>query len=232
MSKVALVTGASSGIGNHITHQLLKTNYRVIAIDCNLNPFDDSVTFFQLDLTNEDHSNKVFNEIEKIDAAINCAGVPCERKDLIEFSAIEITHEWQKNFIATFNALKNEIMIMRKHHSGKIINLSSISAHLGMKNFSAYGASKASISAISRIAATENAAYNIQVNAISPATIDTPMIRKKYNGKKRDYSDVYHTGDCGSVSDVFSVVKMLLENDFLTGSDIKLDGGLSGLCVI
>lgn len=61
------------------------------------------------------------------------------------------------------------------------------------------------------------------------ATIDTPMIRKKYNGRLRDYSDVYYTKNCGEVSDVYSVVKMLEQNNFVTGNDIKLDGGLTDL---
>jgi hypothetical protein len=55
------------------------------------------------------------------------------------------------------------------------------------------------------------------------------MIRKKYNGQLRDYSNVYPTKNCGTVEDVYSVVKMLENNHFMTGMDIKLDGGMTEL---
>jgi hypothetical protein len=55
------------------------------------------------------------------------------------------------------------------------------------------------------------------------------MIRRKYNGSLRDYSDVYPTKNCGTVADVYSVVKMLEYNNFMTGTDIKLDGGMTEL---
>lgn len=98
-----------------------------------------------------------------------------------------------------------------------------------MKNFAAYGAAKASIINITKVTAIENASNNIQINSISPANIDTPMIRKKYNGELKDYSNVYYTKNCGTVMDVYSVVKMLENNSFMTGSDIKLDGGITDL---
>jgi len=82
------------------------------------------------------------------------------------------------------------------------------------------------------VAAAENSQYNIQVNAISPATIDTPMIRNKYKGIKRDYSSVYYTRDCGKPSYICSAVKMFIENNFLTGYDLIIDGGLTELCKI
>lgn len=53
------------------------------------------------------------------------------------------------------------------------------------------------------------------------------MIGQKYNGELRDYRSVYYTNDCGHVSDVYSVVKMLENNEFMTGNDIKLDGGIT-----
>ncbi len=235
MGKVAIITGAASGIGHFLTVSLAKSGFEVVAIDRHHCPFENSaksIRFVQADLCEANTVASLFKEIPRINLAVNCAGVSCERKDLTEFTAEEVSSQWQENFLATFNALKNEILVMRKQKSGKIINLSSITAHRGMKNFLAYSASKASISSMTKVAAIENAAYNIQVNSISPATIDTPMIRKKYNGQKRDYSDVYYTGDCGSTDDIYAAVKMFVDNRFLTGHDLKIDGGLSDLCQI
>lgn len=116
---------------------------------------------------------------------------------------------------------------MRKNDTiGKIINIASSTAGLGAKNMAAYSCAKAAIINLTKVCAVENAP-GILVNSISPASIDTPMIRKKYQGGLPDYHNTYLTGHCGTVSDVFSVINMLIENDFITGQDIVIDGGYS-----
>lgn len=232
MNKTALITGASSGIGHFATLHLFNQGYHVIALDNNYGEFPNGVEYFNIDLTQEKKVIQLFDKVKEVNIAINCAGVSCQRKDLVEFTQSEIASQWADNFLATFNPLKHEILKMREQRSGKIINISSITAHHGLEAMSAYSIGKASISAITRVAAIENASYNIHVNSISPATIDTPMIRKKYGGKKRDYSNVYYTGDCGQPKDVFSAICMFIENNFLTGHDLRLDGGLTDLCKI
>lgn len=230
MQKTILVTGAASGIGHYIAYQYsLLNNYTVICIDINEICDIKNCVLFKVDLRNENIVKDLFNKISRIDLAINCAGVSSIRKEFIEFSQNEIIDSWQDNFLPTFNSLKNEIKIMKKQNAGKIINIASITGHIGMKNFVAYGAAKASIINMTKVTAIENSNNNIQINSISPATIDTPMIRKKYNGELRDYSNVYYTKNCGTVLDVYSVVKMLENNNFMTGNDIKLDGGITDL---
>ena len=232
MQKHILITGAASGIGRYIAEQYSVDNkYVVVGIDINHIDISNCL-FFQCDLNNEKNTHQVFDKIEKIDLAINCAGVSSLRKELIKFSQSEIIEAWQENFIPTFNSLKNEIQVMKKNHGGKIINIASISGEVGMKNFLAYGAAKAAIINMTKVAAIENAEQRIMINSISPATIDTPMIRKKYNDQLRDYSEVYYTKDCGKASDIFSVVKMLEENNFMTGNNISLNGGLTDLLEI
>lgn len=232
MNKTALVTGAASGIGQFAALNLSKQGYHVIALDRDYSEFPNNVEFLDIDLTNEENVIQLFDSIGKIDVAINCAGVPCERKELTEFTQSEIAAQWGDNFLAAFNPLKQEILKMRKSGGGKIINISSITALRGLKSMASYSIGKASITALTRVAAIENAPYNIHINSISPATIDTPMIRKKYNGKKRDYSNVYYTGDCGLPKDVYTAITMFIENNFLTGHDLRLDGGLTDLCQI
>ncbi len=229
MKKYILVTGSSSGIGHYIAKQYASSpkEYSVIGID--MNDIDiPNCLFFKCDLRNELEANKIFEQIQKIDVAINCAGVSSTRKGLVDFTQTEIVEAWKENFIPTFNAVKNEIQLMRPH-GGKIINIASITAQIGMKNFLAYSSAKAAIINMTKVAAIEHADDKIQINAISPATIDTPMIRKKFNGQLKDYSNVYYTKNCGSVADVFSVVKMLEANNFMTGNNITLDGGLTQL---
>lgn len=232
MNKTALITGASSGIGHFTALKFYEQGYHVIALDRDYSELPNKIEFIKIDLTIEENVIQLFDSIEKIDIAVNCAGVPCERKPLIDFTQTEISQQWSDNFLATFNPLTQEIHNMRKNGGGKIINISSITALRGLKLMAAYSIGKASITALTRVAAIENATHNIQVNSISPATIDTPMIRKKYDGQKRDYSGVYYTGDCGHPKDVFGAISMFIENNFLTGHDLRLDGGLTDLCQI
>ncbi|WP_108651703.1 SDR family NAD(P)-dependent oxidoreductase [Dongshaea marina] len=233
MSRVVVVTGAASGIGHYITSSFESRGDRVWALDRQPVEGLEKSICHSLDLGNEAEVAALFEDIGRVDVAVNCAGVPGQRSDLTEFSAGSITDEWAAIFLPTFNCMKYEILRMRGQQAGgRVINISSSTAQRGMKKFSAYSSAKASITALTRVAAIENAEFNIRVNAISPATIDTPMIRRKYGGKLRDYSDVYYTGDCGQVEDVMSAVELYLSNNFLTGHDLVLDGGLSELCQI
>jgi len=90
----------------------------------------------------------------------------------------------------------------------------------------AYSSAKAAIVNLTKVCAVENAP-KILVNSISPATIDTPMIRGKYAGRLPDYGEAYLTGNCGTVSDVWAAMNFILNNNFMTGSDIVMDGGYS-----
>lgn len=223
-----LVTGSASGIGNYIANQYIKSGYNVICIDREPTEINGQYTAYKCDLFNEDDCKNIFNKIDKIDFAINCAGISCKRKLLIEFSNNEILQDWSLNFLATFNALKNEILIMQKY-GGKIVNIASIIGSIGTKNRLVYGASKAAIINMTKVAAIEYAKDKILINSISPASIDTPMLRQKYNGKLRDYTKTYYTDGCGTVHDVYTIVCMLEQNNFMTGNDIILDGGMTSL---
>lgn len=151
------------------------------------------------------------------------------RKNLLEFTQADILKEWERNFIPIFNAMKHEIKVMQKQQFGKIINIASVLGHIGIRHAIAYGAAKASIINMTKVAAIEQAENNIKINSISPATIDTPMLREKYSGTLPNYSEVYYTKTCGTPSDVFHVVRMFEMNEFITGSDVKIDGGMTEL---
>lgn len=227
-----VVTGCGSGIGEYIANKYIQNGYEVIGIDINNVKEDKVFKFIKLDLSDEEETEEVFKEIKGIDLAVNCAGVSSLRKPLLEFNSKELIKGIEDNIRPCFNALKNELKVMVKQKKGKIINIASITGYIGMKNIAAYSDAKAGIINITKVAAFEHSKDHIRVNSISPATIDTPMIRKKYNGSLKDYSNVYYTNDCGTTNDVYTVVKMLEENNFITGSDIKLDGGLTSLFTI
>lgn len=230
MQKVVLITGSSSGIGNYLLEQYVALEkYKVIGIDRKGCINIHNGQFFTVDLRDEQNVLHIFAQIPHIDLAINCAGVLATRKELLEFNQSEITNNWQDNFLPTFNAMINEIKIMQHQQGGKIINIASILGHIGIKHAAAYSIAKSSIISMTKVAAIEYAKNNIKINSISPATIDTPMLRKKYNGTLPKYDNVYYTNDCGHMSDVYHAVTMLENNEFMTGTDIKIDGGLTDL---
>ncbi len=230
MDKTAIVTGAASGIGHYCAMKLIEEGFRIIAIDKKTINLPKPAIIIQRDLT--DLTGCELPGLGTIDYAINCAGVPSQRKELLEFSAQEIVDSWQENFLPCFNAMQLALKAMKTQRHGKIINIASSTAHVGMKNMLAYSTAKAAIVNMTKVAAIEYANFNIQINSISPASIDTPMLRDKYQGVLPDYSEVFYTSSCGVPQDVFSVVKMFMENDFITGYDLVIDGGLSNLCQI
>ncbi|MBX9702946.1 MAG: SDR family oxidoreductase [Rickettsiales bacterium] len=227
--KIAIVTGASSGIGHHVCDFLAKENYYIHGIDIVTPASQNCHNFQKLDCANYKKVQRFFKTLKKVDVAVNCAGILCVRKNILELDENDLLEAFYSNFLSTFNMVKEEIQIMRKVKGGKIINISSILGHIGVKNSITYAASKASIVALTRTAAAENVEHGIHINSISPASINTPLIANKNKNNPKDYSKIYPIGHQGTTSDVVSVVQMLINNNFMTGSDIVLDGGLCNI---
>lgn len=226
MSKTVLVTGHASGIGSFVAKACHLIGYRVIGIDLMSDEtLDKSIHQICCDLTDEQRVLDAFEGIQHLDYAMNCAGIPGVRKPVSDISTNEFLSSWRDIFLPTFHAMREEIRIMRGMTSRcKIINIASSTAGMGSKGMVAYSAAKAGIVNLTKVAAIEEAPH-ILINSISPATIDTPMTRRKYQGELPDYRDTYLTGHCGTPADVFSGIQMLMDNDFMTGQDIVMDGG-------
>jgi NAD(P)-dependent dehydrogenase (short-subunit alcohol dehydrogenase family) len=203
--------------------------FTVIGIDINDTKIPNIHRFYKLDCSNQDEIKSVFNEIKSIDIAINCAGIGGVRKNILELTPTDILDVINSNFISMFMCNKEQIKIMRKQNKGKIINFSSILAHIGVQESLTYSASKAAIHILTKVAAAENKQYGIQINSISPATINTPLVKKINLNNKKKYEEIYPIGHMGQIDDIVSVVNMLINNNFMTGNDIILDGGLTNI---
>jgi NAD(P)-dependent dehydrogenase (short-subunit alcohol dehydrogenase family) len=227
--KNIVITGASSGIGKFLVeHYAVSSEYKVFAIARKPKEVSipDCVAWLEVDLRQEEVCASIFEKLPPIHVSVNCAGVQSSRKNLTEFRSEEILHCMADNFLPAFNATKFEILNMQRHNiRGRIINIGSAVAHVGVASMAAYSCAKAAVVNMTKVAAAENAHRGIFVNSISPATIDTPMIRKKYGGILPSYAHTYPTGDCGHCQDILLAVKMLEETNFMTGSDIVLSGG-------
>jgi len=183
--KVAIVNGAASGIGKAAALQFAREGYALALFDISAAVHEvaaqiEDCIAFQGDVANEaDVAAFVAQVEEKYGRAdvLNCnAGVvvvkPLEDTDYADFMRVATV-----NLGGTFLFHKHVLPIMKRQGGGAIVNLGSVSGHVGQTEHAIYGATKGAVIAFTRAAAWELAKDNIRVNSVSPGSIDTPMLR-------------------------------------------------------
>lgn len=235
--KAALVTGASRGIGRAIAEALAQEGYRLY-LTC-INSKDDlthlshrlsekyhvECTPIMADVGSIQSVNQLFSQIHDLTLLVNNAGI----------SHIGLLHEmspeqWQRlmdvNLNALFYTCRLAVPLMLKHHAGKIINISSVWGNAGASMEVAYSASKGGVNAFTKALAKELAPSNIQVNAVACGAMDTEMNRFLSEDEMASLLDEIPSGRLGRPEEAADLVYYLaLENSYLTGQVIGLDGG-------
>ena len=242
MSKVALITGATRGIGKQIALTLAKEGYD-IAINYRKENEDLENTKKELaeigvevldvqgDVSNyEDCERFVKQVIEKfghIDVLVNNAGITRDSL-LIRMKEEDFKQVVDTNLGGTFNVTKNVISYMMKAHSGRIINISSVVGVAGNAGQTNYSASKAGIIGFTKSLAKEVASRNILVNAIAPGFIETDMTGVLKEEIRNEIAKNIPVKRMGSAQEVAKVVKFLASEDssYITGQVINVDGGM------
>lgn len=233
--KIAIVTGASRGIGRAIAKSLAKKDYIVIA---NYNKSKkealelknefNNIDIFKADVSKRGEVKQLveytLNKYGKIDVLVNNAGIDNEK--LFQ----DITDEdWQNvintNLYSAFCVTQEVLPNMLHNKSGCIINISSIWGLVGASCESIYSISKAGIDAMTKSLAKELGPSNIRVNSIAPGFIDTDM-NKKYSID--DINNIKHDiplQKIGKPEDIAKCINWLIEDEFTTGQVIAIDGG-------
>ena len=242
MGKVALITGATRGIGKQIALTLAKEGYD-IAINYRkenedlenakkeLAEIGVEVLAVQGDVSNyEDCERFVKQVIEKfghIDVLVNNAGITRDSL-LIRMKEEDFKQVVDTNLGGTFNVTKNVISYMMKAHSGRIINISSVVGVAGNAGQTNYSASKAGIIGFTKSLAKEVASRNILVNAIAPGFIETDMTGVLKEEIRNEIAKNIPVKRMGSAQEVAKVVKFLASEDssYITGQVINVDGGM------
>jgi len=243
--KVAVVTGATGGIGFQVAKRLGQDGYIVV-----LNGIEDEIgaqrvkeltalgitaEYFGFDVTNEEavtsNIKKIGEKYGKIDALINNAGGLGGRSRFEEMTTEFYRSVMALNLDSTFFASRAAIPYLKKGENASIINYTSIAAwNAGGPGAGIYGTSKAGVQAITRALAKDLAEYGIRVNAVSPGTIDTPFHAQIKATKPEVFASWKNNillGRLGQPEDVASVVSFLVSDNaaFLTAETIQITGG-------
>jgi NAD(P)-dependent dehydrogenase (short-subunit alcohol dehydrogenase family) len=187
--QVAIVTGAANGIGEATAKLFAESGYAVAIIDVadrveqvatEIESAGGECLFTKGDVSNEGHVKAFVDQVMRahgrVDALVNNAGIvvvkPLEEIDWTDFRRVV-----EVNLGGIFLFCKYVLPIMKKQSGGAIVNMGSVSGHVGQIDHTIYGATKGAIIAFTRAVAWEVAKHNIRVNSISPGSVDTPMLR-------------------------------------------------------
>lgn len=237
MSKYALITGASRGIGKSIADIMASDGYdlylscihskdKLYAYASVLSEqYGISCTPFIGDMGCEDDVKKMFDTIPELDVLINNAGL-----SYVGLLSEMSTTDWQRimstNLDSLFYTCRLAIPLMLQKHSGKIINISSVWGNVGASMEVAYSASKGAVNSFTKALAKELAPSHIQVNAIACGVIDTDMNSCFSAEEMEALRKEIPCDRIGQPSEAAQMVRNLLNApDYLTGQIITLDGG-------
>ena len=252
--KMSFVTGAAQGLGEAIAYMLAKEGSKVVLADINYdkvvsvserinNEFPEQAFSLKLDVTSEDQWKESLIEAEKLMGGIN---VLVNNAGIGGGTTIEDTdYETFKNVMkvdtdSVFLGCKYAIPIMKNYSPGSIVNTSSISGLIAGHNMASYNTAKAGVWMLSKSVALHCArqAYNIRCNSIHPTFINTPILDNMLNRLNVERDELLMKlarqvplGKVGEPNDVAYTVLFLAsdESKFITGSEIKIDGGISAM---
>lgn len=241
-NKVALITGATRGIGRQIAITLAKSGFDIVV---NYRKENDDLEdtkkeieetgreclAVQGDVSNYEECEKFVKEViekyGKIDVLVNNAGITKDNL-LMRMKKEDFQDVLNVNLVGTFNVTKNVIPYMMKARSGRIINISSVVGIAGNAGQTNYSASKAGIIGFTKSLAKEVASRNILVNAVAPGFIETNMTDVLKDEIKESIAKNIPLERMGKAEDVANVVKFLSseESSYITGQVINVDGGM------
>jgi NAD(P)-dependent dehydrogenase (short-subunit alcohol dehydrogenase family) len=245
--KVAIVTGATRGIGEATAARFQRDGYHVVAVDVldAASPTPKAgaggFEFVRCDVADEPSVRnlveRVVAERGRVDVLANIAGVvlvkPLHLTEWSEFQRMVST-----NLGGTFLFLKYVLPVMQMQRRGAVVNMGSVSGHVGQVDHSLYGATKAAVISLCRGLAWEMAPYNIRINSVSPGSVDTAMLRgdieieSKSTGKPFDELKRVRQAEqalkrWAQPEEIAAAVAFLASDEasFITGTDLLVDGG-------
>lgn len=241
--KVALVTGASRGIGREIALTLAKEGATVIInyngskeraeeVKNTIESAGGSASIYQCNVSDfqacEEMIKNLVKEFGHIDILVNNAGITKDNL-IMKMKEEDFDAVLNINLKGTFNTIRHLSRQMLKQRSGKIINISSVSGILGNAGQANYAASKAGVIGLTKTMARELASRGITVNAVAPGFVDTEMTEVLSEEVKEAACRQIPLGRFGKPSDIANMVAFLASDkaDYITGQVLSVDGGMN-----
>ena len=244
--KVALVTGASSGIGLVTAQRFARLGAKVVLSDINdeagnqaaeqIRSAGGEASYIHADVSSYDDVASLMRQIDEtygqLDFAFNNAGIEGEIGP-IEQSSLENWHRViAVNLSSVFYCMKEQIPLMKRSGGGVIINCSSIAGLVGTQGSGVYGASKHGVIGLTRSAAIEHAQAGIRVNAVCPGAIKTVLVERvitEHPEMKEMIDNLHPIGRMGEPEEVAAAVTWLCQTEsaFVTGIALPIDGALT-----
>lgn len=233
-NKIAVVTGAASGIGLACVERFLAEGAEVIGIDIQPEANSDA-SYYQADVTDAEALTGVISSVieqhGRIDALVTAAGIAdAGPVHMVEPEAFE--RVINVNLNGTYLAIKAALPAMMEQRSGSIITIASVEGLAGTEGGSAYNASKGAVVLLSKNVAIDYGRLGIRCNAICPGFIDTPLLRSVMDldfmaEVKADVKRETKLGRLGKPGEIASLALFLASEDasFVTGQAIAADGG-------
>jgi NAD(P)-dependent dehydrogenase (short-subunit alcohol dehydrogenase family) len=243
--KVALVTGASSGIGRATAFAFAREGAKVVVADVAEEAGDDTVRlikaaggdgrFVRADMARPDDIEALIratvSAYGRLDCAHNNAGVPGAEAKTVDYPLADWDRVIAVNLTAVFLCMKHEIAQMLTQGGGAIVNTASVAGLKGFGRYSAYAASKHGVVGLTKSAALEYARVGIRINAVCPGYVRTGMTRPMLEsrpGLEERVSAAEPVGRIGGPEEIAETVVWLCSDaaSFVTGHAMPVDGGL------
>ncbi len=241
--KVAIVTGASRGIGRACAIRLASDGYTVVinyshsdqkALDTleEIKALGGDGMVCKADVSNLDDVKRMVKEVYKaygtIDVLVNNAGIVRDEL-LLMLNKDNLDACFDLNVKGYFYCAQQCALKMFKKKSGVIINMSSVSGQFALPGQGVYSATKGAVNSMTHTLAKELAPYGIRVNAVAPGFIETEMLDHIPEEKKEEYLKNIPLHRLGKSSEVAALVSSLCSDEmaYITGQVITIDGGLS-----
>lgn len=245
-TKVALVTGAGSGIGKATARAFAMEGYTAILADLDEKLGEAAASdissetgvdcmFVRCNVADEQDVRslvgRIVDKYGRLDAAFNNAGIEGTQASTADCTAENFDRVIAVNLRGVWLCMREEIrQMLRQEGGGSIVNCSSVAGLIGLPNIPAYVASKHGVIGLTRSAALEVAQKNIRVNAVCPGAIETPMLERYMAGVEGGREQMLRTepvGRIGNPDEIASAVLWLCSRgaSFTTGQALAVDGG-------
>ncbi|MCD4712663.1 MAG: SDR family oxidoreductase [Clostridiales bacterium] len=244
--KVVLITGASGGIGTQVVKRFASEGAKIVLVGRTKEKLEKTAKDLELksdaflivagDVTKEsdveNYVTKTKEHFGRIDVFVNNAGIESKFESIMETDSDAMSKVLDVNLKGVYFGLKHVLKVMTSQKFGSIINTSSVAGLIGFPNMAPYVASKHAVIGLTKTAALEVASYNVRVNAICPAPVDTQMMEdiEEAGGMSReDFASAVPLGRYAKPEEIASLIAFLASDDasYITGSAYPIDGAMT-----